>query len=75
MRFLSTHLNTLLASPDGAPPAVVTVPVAATSLAFGQGCYLVLDKSTGCTGPTSVHNRYISVRYSGIQKNDIYKNT
>jgi hypothetical protein len=75
VRFLSTHINTLSASPDGAPPAIVVGPTAATGPASGQGHCLIFEKSVGCTSPISIHNRYISVRYSGIQKNDIYKKT
>jgi hypothetical protein len=72
VKFRSTHLKTLSASPAGGTPAV----------AAGRRLLLVLPlvvdgacsaKSAGCTGPTSVHNRYIVVRYSGIHKNDIYK--
>jgi hypothetical protein len=73
VRFRSTRLNTLSASPAGGPPAAAAGPVAAAGPASGRGCRLVLEKSVGCTGPTSVHNRYIVVRYSGTHKNDIYK--
>jgi hypothetical protein len=73
VRFRSTHLNTLSASPAGGPPVVVAGPTAAAGPASGRGRHLVLEKSVGCTGPTSVHNRYIVVRYSGTHKNDIYK--
>ena len=72
VRFRSTRLKTLSASLAGGPPATVDGPVAAFGTASGQGHHLVLEKSTGCTGPTSVHNRYIVVRYSDTHKNDIY---
>jgi hypothetical protein len=58
VRFCSTHLKTLSTSPTGGPPATVVVAsgmetaVGATS---GRGCRLVLEKSVGRTGPTSVH--------------------
>jgi hypothetical protein len=48
-------------------------PTTAVGAASGRGRRLLLAKSVGCTGPTSVHNRYIVVRYSGTHKNDIYK--
>jgi hypothetical protein len=73
VRFRSTHLKTLSASPAGGPPAVVVGPTAVVGTASGRGRRLVLEKSVGCTGPTSVHNRYIVVRYSDSHKNDIYK--
>jgi hypothetical protein len=73
VKFLSTHLKTLSASPAGGPPAAVGPPTAAGA-ASGRGRRLFLAKSVGRTGPTSAHNRHISVRYSGIKKNDIYKN-
>jgi hypothetical protein len=70
VRFRSTHLNTLLDSPARGPLTTVVDPAAAAGPASGRGCRLVLEKSVGCTGPTSIHNRY-----SGIQQNDIYKKT
>jgi hypothetical protein len=74
VRFRSTRLKTLSASlAGGPPPAAVAGPTTAAGTASGRGCRLVLEKSVGCTGPTSVHNRYIVVRYSGTHKNDIYK--
>jgi hypothetical protein len=73
VRFRSTRLNTLSASLVGGPPAVVAGPTTAVGPAFGRGHRLILEKSVGRTGPTSVHNRYTVVRYSGTHKNDIYK--
>jgi hypothetical protein len=73
VKFRSTHLKTLSASPAGGHPAA-TGPLAAAGAASGRGRHLVLAKSARCTGPTSAHNKHISVNYSGIQKNDIYKN-
>jgi hypothetical protein len=74
VRFHSTRLNTPSASPVGGPPAVVAGPTTMAGPASGRGRRLVLEKSAGHTGPTFVHNRYLRVRYSGIQKkNDIYK--
>jgi hypothetical protein len=73
VRFRSTRLNTLSASPAGGPPVAVVGLTTMAGPASGQGRRLVLEKSVGCTGPTSVHNRYIVVRYSGTHKNDIYK--
>jgi hypothetical protein len=66
MRFFSTHLNTLSVSPVGGPPAAAG-PLTTTGPASGRGRCLVLENYAGCTGPTSTHNRYIYVRYSGIQ--------
>jgi hypothetical protein len=66
VRFHSTHLKTLSTSPTRGPPATAGTD-------YGRGHRLVLTKSTGLTGPTSAHNGYILVRYSGTQKNDIYK--
>jgi hypothetical protein len=66
MRFRFTHIKTLYASLAGGPLAV-TGPPATVGSAFGQGRHLVLVKLTGCTGPTSTHNRYIAVRYSDAQ--------
>jgi hypothetical protein len=40
----------------------------AVGTASGRGCFLVLEKSIWCTGPTSVHNRYIVVKYSDAYK-------
>jgi hypothetical protein len=73
VRFHSTHLNTLLASPAGGPPAVVASLEAMVGSASSRGLHLVLEKFVGCTGHTYIHNIYIVVRYSGTQKNDIYK--
>ena len=74
VRFRSTRLNTLLASPDGGPPIVVsTGPMAVVGAASSQGRCLLLVKSVGRTSPTYVHNKYIVVRYSDTHKNDIYK--
>jgi hypothetical protein len=76
VRFRSIRLNTLSVSSTGGPPAATVVPAAPVGPASGRGRRLVVEKSVGWTSPTSVHNRYVSVRYSGIQKkNDIYKNT
>jgi hypothetical protein len=59
VRFRSTRLKTLSASPAGGPPAtaVVAGPTAAAGTASGRGRRLVLEKSVGCTGPTSVHKQ------------------
>jgi hypothetical protein len=73
VRFHSTRLKTLSASPAGGPHASVG-PLVVAGAASGRGRHLVLAKSAGCSGPTSAHNRHIFVRYSGIQENDIYKN-
>jgi len=73
VRFCSTRLNTLSTSPAGGPLVVVVVPMDATGPASGRGCHLVLEKFVGPTSPTSIHNRYIIVKYFGIHKNDIYK--
>jgi hypothetical protein len=73
VRFHSTHLNILLASPTRGPLAVVVGPTTMGGLASGRGRLLVLEKYVRCTGPTYVHNRYIVVKYSGTHKNDIYK--
>jgi hypothetical protein len=67
VKFRSTCLKTLLASLDGSSPATVGPPVVAGA-APGQGRRLFLAQSIGYTGPTSAHNRYISVKYSGIKK-------
>jgi hypothetical protein len=75
VRFFSTHLNTISASMVGGPPVVVAGPTTHVGPTSGRGCRLVLEKSVGHTGPTSIHNRYVSFRYSGIPKNDIYKET
>jgi hypothetical protein len=76
VRFCSIHLNTLLASPTRGPPTVVVGPATTVGPASGQGRCLVLEKFVGCIDPTSIYNRYISVRYSGIQKKlYIYINT
>jgi hypothetical protein len=72
VRFFSTRLNTLPASPAGGPPAVVASSTAAAGPASSQGRRLVLNNFAGHTSPTSVHNRYISVIYSRIQKKMIY---
>jgi hypothetical protein len=48
-------------------------PTVAVGTASGRGRRLVLEKSVERTGPTSVHNRYIVVRYFDTHKNDIYK--
>jgi hypothetical protein len=74
VRFCSTRLNTLSASPTGGPPIAAVGPVAAASPTSGQGRRLVLVKNDGRTGPTSVHNRYIVLKYSDTHKNDIYTN-
>jgi hypothetical protein len=60
VRFHSTRLKTLSASLAGGPPAAAGTPNAAGT-ASGRGRHLVLMKSVRCTGPTSVHNRYIDV--------------
>jgi hypothetical protein len=82
VRFRSTRLNTLSASLAGGPPVVVGLLAIGSSTAglsdaigttLGRGCCLVLEKFVGCTGPTSVHNRHIVVRYSDSHKMDIYK--
>jgi hypothetical protein len=73
VNFHSTHLKTLSASPAGGHPAATGL-LAVAGAASSQGCHLVLAKSARCTGPTSAHNKHISVNYSGIQKNYIYKN-
>jgi hypothetical protein len=72
VRFRSTHLKNLSASPAGGPPIASGDPAAAAGTTFGQGRCLVLEKSFGCTGPTSILNRYIVFRYSDSHKNDIY---
>jgi hypothetical protein len=72
VRFHSTHLNTLSASPAGGPPVAVGGMAAPAGPSSSRGHGLVLEKSTGRTGPTSIHKKYISVRYSGIQKKIIY---
>jgi hypothetical protein len=72
VRFRSTRLKTLSASPAGGPPVAVG-PSTAAGTASGRGRRLVLEKSVGCTGPTSVHNRYIVVNTLIHIKNDIYK--
>jgi hypothetical protein len=68
VRFHSTRLNTLSASLAGGPPAAAAGLEAPAGPASGRGHRLVLEKSAGRTSPTSVHNKYVSVRYSGIQK-------
>jgi hypothetical protein len=73
VRFRSTRLNTLSSSPAGGPPAIATGPIVVVGPASSRGCHLVLEKSVGHAGPTSVHKRYIVFRYSGTHKNDIYK--
>jgi hypothetical protein len=73
VRFRSTRLKTLSASPAGGPPDAVAGPTTVAGTASSQGCHLVLEKSAGCTGPTSVHKKNIVVIYSGTHKNDIYK--
>jgi hypothetical protein len=73
VRFLSTCLKTLSASLAGGPLATVDGPVAAVGTASGGGHHLVLEKSSRCTGPTSIRNRYTIVRYSDTHKNYIYK--
>jgi hypothetical protein len=75
VRFYSTSLNTLSTFLTRGPPAAVAGLKAPAGPTSSQGRPLVLEKSAGLIGPTSVHNRYVSVRYSGIQKNDIYKKT
>jgi hypothetical protein len=67
VRFLSTHLKTLSASLAGGPPAAASL-TNVVGTASGQGCCLFLEKSIGCTGPTSVHNIYIVVKYSDTYK-------
>jgi hypothetical protein len=67
VRFSSTHLKNLSASPTGGPLAVVSSLVASCT-ASGRGCRLVLTKSIGRTGPTFVHNIYIVVKYSDAHK-------
>jgi hypothetical protein len=61
VRFHSTHIKNLSTSPARGPPTAVGPPAAAGA-AFGRGHHLVLAKSVGRTGPTSAHNRHISVR-------------
>jgi hypothetical protein len=70
MRFCSTHRRTLSASPPGGPPAVVIPPVD-VGPPSGRGRCLVLAKSTGRKGPTSVHNRFVS-NYSNRHIKRIY---
>jgi hypothetical protein len=72
VRFHSTCLKNISASPVGGPPATAAGPMAAAGTASGRGCRLVLEKFVGHIGPTSVHNRYIVVKYSVSHKNDIY---
>jgi hypothetical protein len=72
VRFYSTHLKTLSASPARGTLVVVVGLAAAAGTASGQGRHLVLEKSIRCTGPTYVHNRYIVFRYSDSHKNNIY---
>jgi hypothetical protein len=72
VRFLSTCLKTLSASLDGGPLATVDGLVAVVGTASGRGHRLVLEKSSRCTGPTSIRNRYTIVRYSDTHKNYIY---
>jgi hypothetical protein len=60
VRLCSTRLKTLSASPAGGPPVVVG-PSTVVGPASGRGRHRVLTKSVGCTGPTSVHNRYMKV--------------
>jgi hypothetical protein len=73
VRFRSIRLNALSTSPSRGPPATTASLTVATAAASGQGCRLLFAKSIGHTGPTSVHNRYIVVKYYGTHKNDIYK--
>jgi hypothetical protein len=74
VKFWFTHLKTLSASLAGGPPAA-TRPPAIAGPASGRGCLLFLVKSAGCTSPTSSHNTYLIVRYSGIYKKMIYIET
>jgi hypothetical protein len=67
VKFLSTHLNTLLASSARGPPAATGLP-AAGGPASGRGRHLFLMKFARCTGPTSSHNKHLIVIYSGIYK-------
>jgi hypothetical protein len=80
--FRSTHLNTLSASLAGGPLVVVGLLVVGSLIAglptaigtsLSRGRRLALKKFAGHTGPTSVHNRHIVVRYSDSHKMDIYK--
>jgi hypothetical protein len=57
VRFHSTCLNTLSASPAGGPPVVAAGRAATIGIGSGRGCRLVLVKSTQYTGPTSVHKQ------------------
>jgi hypothetical protein len=67
VRFRSTRLKNLSASPVGGPPVAVG-PMTMDGPTSSRGHHLVLAKSVGCTSPTSAHNGYIRVEYSGIQK-------
>jgi hypothetical protein len=74
VNFRSTHLKTLSASPAGGPLAATGL-LATVGPTFGRGHCLFLEKFIGHTGPTSTHNTYLIVRYSGIYKKMIYIET
>jgi hypothetical protein len=62
------HLNNLPTSLAGGPPTTVASSVATVGTSSSRGHRLVLKKSVGRTSPTSVHNRYIVVRYYDSHK-------
>jgi hypothetical protein len=68
VRFCSTRLKTLSVSLARGPLAAIVA-----SGTSSRERRLVLEKFVGCTSPTSVHRRYIVVRYFDTHKNDIYK--
>jgi hypothetical protein len=61
VKFPSTRLKTLSASPAGSSPTAVGPP-AVEGASPRRGQRMFLASSTGHTGPTYAHNRHISVK-------------
>jgi hypothetical protein len=73
VRFRSTRLNTLSASPAGGPPVVVAGPTVLLVLPLVEDAAWSSRSLLDALVPHLYINRYIVVRYSDSHKNDIYK--
>jgi hypothetical protein len=70
--FLSTRHNTLSSSLTVGPPIAIGPPIV-VALKSSRGRHLVLVKSAGRTGPTSVYKKLLSYYFDVTIKRIIFK--